>query len=306
MLKGHLKHRNPWAKCFVWFAIMLLLTALVMTIWTILPIDHQSTASLKWFQFVQTLATFFIPPFFLAYLVSDQPSAWLQLNRIPQWPTWMTAILLMLAALPAINLLADWNSHLTLPQALQPLEEIMRQQEDAAMALTERFLQGKGAGLLLINIVLMALLPAMAEELTFRGTLQRLAAGTAANSGTKLTARQHVAIWGIAILFSAIHFQFYGFVPRMLLGALFGYTLCWTGSLWIPIAMHFTNNAATVIAYWVIYNNNLNPDAVETFGTGDTTWIGLISFAVAGIGVYFLCRLSRTISNASSRMSWGN
>ncbi|MBR2266202.1 MAG: hypothetical protein IJ882_05970 [Paludibacteraceae bacterium] len=97
MLKGHLKHRNPWAKCFVWFAIMLLLTGLVMTIWTILPIDHQSTASLKWFQFVQTLATFFIPPFFLAYLVSDQPSDWLQLNRIPKWPTWMTAILLMLA-----------------------------------------------------------------------------------------------------------------------------------------------------------------------------------------------------------------
>ncbi len=306
MTKGHLAYTSDWLKALLWFGIMIFLTLFVMALWTILPIDHQSTPSLKWFQFIQTCATFFIPPFLVAYLYSPQPVSWLQLDRIPQWSFWIAAMFIMLIALPAINLIADWNSRMSLPEVLKPLEELMRQQEEAAMALTERFLRGKGIEMLLINIGLMALLPAMAEELTFRGVLQRLAAGVESIGGTKLTKRQHISIWGIAIVFSAIHFQFFGFVPRMLLGALFGYMVAWTGSLWIPILMHFTNNAVTVIAYWIIYNNGLNPDTVESFGTGETLWLGIISCVITVAAVYLFWRRSRTISNASSRISGGN
>lgn len=291
MLQGKWKNSNGWSKGFLWLAIMLLLTLIVMAIWTVLPINHQAIGSLKWFQFVQTLATFFVPPLIVAWLCSDNPKRWLQIDTAPKWWMFVGAILVMIMALPGINLLADWNSRMSLPDWLKPLEDLMRQQEEAAQALTERFLQGKGIGMLLINVGLLALLPAAAEELTFRGMLQ------------KLIPNKHVAIWVVAIFFSAIHFQFYGFVPRMLLGAMFGYMLVWTGSLWIPMTMHFVNNAVTVVAYWVIYNNNLNPNSVETFGTGETLWLGIVSLVLTGVGLYFCWRLSRTMSKASSRIS---
>lgn len=291
MLQGKWKNSNGWSKGFLWLAIMLLLTLIVMAIWTVLPINHQATGALKWFQFVQTLATFFVPPLIVAWLCSDNSKRWLQIDTAPKWWMFVGAILVMIMALPGINLLADWNSRMSLPDWLKPLEDLMRQQEEAAQALTERFLQGKGIGMLLINVGLLALLPAAAEELTFRGMLQ------------KLIPNKHVAIWVVAIIFSAIHFQFYGFVPRMLLGAMFGYMLVWTGSLWIPMTMHFVNNAVTVVAYWVIYNNNLNPDSVETFGTGETLWLGIVSLVLTGVGLYFCWRLSRTMSKASSRIS---
>ena len=291
MQKGLFEHSNAWVKGLLWFTVMVLLTILVMGIWTVLPIDHQATNALKWFQFVQTIATFLIPPFIIAWLCSQNPKQWLQLDSKPSWWMIVSAIVIMLMALPGINLLADWNSRLNLPEALRPLEELMRQQEEAAQLLTERFLSGRGIELLVANIILMAFLPAMAEELTFRGMLQRL------------IPNKHVAVWVVAILFSAIHFQFWGFVPRMLLGAMFGYMLVWTGSLWIPITMHFVNNVVTVIAYWILFNNNLNRDVVEKLGTGDTLWLGIVSLVLTGAGLYCFWRLSRTMSNASSRMS---
>ena len=292
--KGSLANRRSWIQASVWFFIMLMLTLVVMTVWTILPIDHQSTPALKWFQFFQTLATFFAPPFLIAYLCSQEPKNWLHLDGKPVGWMAVSAIVIMVVALPGINLLADWNSRMILPEWLKPLEDIMREQEDAAMVLTERFLSGEGVGTLLINIGLMAFLPAMAEELTFRGVLQNL------------IRNKHVAVWVVAFIFSAIHFQFFGFVPRMLLGALFGYMLVWTGTLWIPITMHFVNNAVTVIAFWIIYNNNLNHDTIENFGTGDTLWVGIMSFVLTGVGIYCFWRLSRTMNNASSRISSGN
>lgn len=307
--KGILDGRNGWVKGLVWFGIMVGLTVLVMTVWTMLPIDHQATKALKWFQFVQTIMTFLLPPLLVSYLCSREPKEWLGLEQKAEIPTsryigiFIAAIVLMLVALPGINLLADWNSQMSLPDWLKPLEDLMRQQEEAAALLTERFLSGRGVEILVANVVLMALLPAMAEEMTFRGVLQRLIAKRGATGGVRLTARQHAAIWAVAIIFSAIHFQFFGFVPRMLLGALFGYALCWTGSLWIPITMHFVNNAATVVAFWIIYNNNLNRDVIETFGTGDTMWVGIVSLVLAGVGIYCFWRLSRTISKASSRIS---
>ena len=291
MQKGILADKNGWVKGLVWFGVMLTLTIVVMVGWTVLPVDHQATKALKWFQFVQTIATFLIPPYIIAWLCSQKPKQWLQLDSKPAWWMVVSAIVIMVVALPGINLLADWNSRMSLPEWLKPLEELMRQQEDAAQRLTEQFLSGRGVELLVANIVLMAFLPAMAEEMTFRGMLQ------------KLIPNKHVAVWVVAILFSAIHFQFFGFVPRMLLGAMFGYMLVWTGSLWIPITMHFVNNVVTVVAYWIIFNNNLNPDAVETFGTDDTLWLGIVSLVLTIVGLYCFWRLSRTMSNASSRIS---
>ena len=300
-----------------WLGVVSLLTIVAMVGWSIVPCDHQSTTALKWFQFVQTVGTFLLPPFIVAWLWSAEPFEWLHLAGIrtaslkeqgtkTKMPSAISicillasAILLMVVALPGINLLADWNSRLELPAFMAGIEQWMRAQEDAAMVLTERFLSGSGIGVLLVNVGLIAFLPAMSEELTFRGVIQSLVVGRSSLDSR----RTHIAVWVTAILFSAIHLQFYGFVPRMLLGALFGYALIWTGSLWVPIVMHFTNNVITVVAYWIISNRGIDPQAVEMFGVGETAWVGWLSLALTAAGVYLFWRLSRQISNASSRIS---
>ena len=99
--------------------------------------------------------------------------------------------------------------------------------------------------------------------------------------------------------------QFYGFVPRMLMGALFGYMLVWTGSLWIPILMHFTNNAVAVILYFIALRADWDMDKVDAIGTNDTLWLGVVSMVLTIVGIYIF-RRSTTMSNASSRMSNGN
>ena len=160
-------------------------------------------------------------------------------------------------------------------------------------------------GGLIINILLMAVLPAISEELTFRGVLINLFKVKGEKLEVKGESVPHLAIWCSAILFSAIHLQFYGFVPRMLMGALFGYMLVWTGSLWTPILMHFTNNAMAVILYFVSLRAGWDIEMMDAIGTNDTLWLGVVSMVITIVGIYAF-RRSTTMSNASSRISNGN
>ena len=267
-------------RILTWLAIMAVLTLLAMGIWYGAFGGSQSTESLKWLQFMQTVATFLLPPVFCAWLWDNQhkPFAWLKTNIRINWQTAVLAIGIMVCAIPAINLLADLNSRVDLPEWLDSIEQKMKQMEEAAAALTERFLQADNIGVLFINIALMALLPALAEEFSFRGTLQQI------------LGNKHTAIWVTAIVFSAIHMQFYGFVPRMLMGAMFGYIFVWTGSLWVPILMHFTNNGLAVLAYYIWGQNS----SADTIGTGTTWWLGVISLMITSLGLLIFYRRTRT------------
>ena len=256
-----------------------------------------SVTALKWVQFFQSTAMFLLPPLCVAYLWSQEPMKWLKVSEFHSFKVSGFAILLMLVALPAINLLSYWNQQMSLPAFLEPLEQWMKTSEESAKVLTEQFMQATTFGGLIINILLMAVLPAIGEELTFRGVLM--------NFFEVKGKRVHLAIWCTAILFSAIHLQFYGFVPRMLMGALFGYMLVWTGSLWVPILMHFTNNAAAVLLYFVSLRAGWDMEMVDAIGTGDTLWLGIVSMIVTIAGIYAF-RRSTTMSNASSRISSGS
>ena len=263
-----------------------------------------SVGSLKWVQFIQTAAMFLFPPLCMAYLWTQEPMKWLKVEKFQSFKISGFAILLMLVALPTINLLAHINQQMALPAFLQPLEAWMKTQEEAAKHLTEQFLNVTTYSGLIINLLLMAVLPAIAEELTFRGVLQRLFQGSE-TSKSQTAKVPHLAIWGSAILFSAIHLQFYGFLPRMLMGALFGYALVWTGSLWTPILMHFTNNAMAVILYFVALRQGWNMDQIDAIGTGNTLWLSIASVVLTIVGIYAF-RRSTTMSKASSRTSSGN
>ena len=265
-----------------------------------------SVSSLKWVQFFQSAAMFLLPPLCMAYLWSDRPLEWLKVmgerSKVKGEVWWSVA--LMLVALPAINMFSHWNQQMVFPAFLEPLEQWMKASEESAKVLTEQFMSTTTFGGLIVNIFLMALLPAVAEELTFRGVLMNLFEVRGERRKAK-GARVHMAIWCTAILFSAIHLQFYGFVPRMLMGALFGDMLVWTGSLWIPILMHFTNNAAAVVLYFVSLRAGWDMDMVDAIGTGDTLWLGIVSIVLTLAGIYAF-RRSTTMSNASSRISSGS
>ena len=305
-LRGKYEQSHVMVKVFQWLGCIFLLSIPAMGSIALFP-QPLSVDALKWVQLIQTTALFLLPPLLMAFLWTKQPLEWLKLKTETRdargYGLW--AIFLMLMALPAINLVGYFNQQMSLLAFLEPLEQWMKTAEANAAHLTEQFLSVTTFAGLIINILLMALLPAVSEELTFRGVLQRLIQ-TQTNETTKRGGKRvHVAIWCTAILFSAIHMQFYGFLPRMLMGALFGYALVWTGSMWIPILMHFTNNAMAVILYFTATRAGWEMEKVDAIGTNDTLWLGVISIVLTIVGVYAF-RRSTTMSNASSRISSGN
>ena len=171
--------KRKFIQILTWLGVMAGLTLVAMGIWIIGWRGEQSTESLKWLQMLQTCATFLLPPLFCAWLwESDhKPFRWLQMDRGASWQIFAIAIATMVCAIPAINLLADLNSRL-LDWLLANSDwsrgtiEWMKAREEEATVLTERFLQADSLGGLLVNIGLMALLPALAEEMSFRGVLQ--------------------------------------------------------------------------------------------------------------------------------------
>ena len=284
-LKGRYEASPPLLKVVQWLGSAFLLTVIALLCWSCLP-DNRSTAALKLLQTLQTLSLFMLPPLMMAYLWSRTPAQWLHLTKRPSSSQEAVSVLIMLIAIPGINLIAYWNSLLTMPEVLRPLETVLQQLEEQAAVLTMRFMRTTSAAGLVSNLLVMALLPALAEELTFRGLMLNLFAGKA-EQPARFQRTPHAAIWAVAFIFALVHMQFYGFLPRMLIGALLGYMLCSTGSLWTPVLMHFTTNAAAVTAYFVVFRMGLNPDNVDAIGTGATLWLGLLSLIATSAILFF-------------------
>ena len=269
-MKGKISNASILVRVLVWLGIMGVLTMVAFGVWFFLP-NRDGLVGMKWLQLLQSVATFLLPALAGAYLWSNTPMQWLHLNKKPSWQEASAAVVIMLLAIPGINLLSAWNQQMVLPEWMSGIEQWMRMQEDAAAQLTEQFLRVDTVGGLLVNIGLMALLPAVGEELTFRGVVQGM-----------FTRNKHVAIWATAAIFSFVHMQFYGFLPRMLLGAMFGYMLWWTGSLWVPMLMHFVNNCAAVVVAYLAYNHleEGRAEMLDTIGTEDTILLGVFSICI--------------------------
>ena len=307
-LRGKMEHSHVMAKIIVWLGcifVMFSLTVLVIALITQgNPLSDINT--LKWIQLLQTITLFLLPSLILAYLCAKAPFRWLQLDKKADWKVFLWAIGIMLVALPAINLMSHWNQQMVLPTWLSGLEEWMKSKEAEAEWLTKQFMSATTVSALLVNLLLMAVLPALSEEITFRGVLQRLLSPKNSSLNSQLsTLNSHLSIWLTAIIFSAIHMQFYGFVPRMLMGALFGYMFVWTGSLWVPMLMHFVNNAMAVLLYFIANRAHWDMDKVDAIGTGNTLWLGIVSLVLTVVGIYMF-RRSTTIRSASSRISSGS
>jgi len=197
---------------------------------------------IKLVQIISSIGMFVIPALIYAKLQNKDWLGYLKIIPVPAYLALLT-IVIMFSASPALEYTMQLNKGMKLPYFLKEVEAWMLQQELKMELMTKQLIVMNSIPALFVNLVMLAIIPAFGEELIFRGGFQQIFARWFGN--------YHVAIWLTAIIFSSIHFQFYGFFPRMFLGALFGYLLVWSGSLWLPILGHFLNNALAVFtAYW--------------------------------------------------------
>ena len=154
----------------------------------------------------------------------------------------------------------------------------------------EAFLDAGNIGVLLFNLFMIAFIPALAEEMLFRGVLQRILGEWFRN--------YHIAIWVVAILFSLAHYQLSGFIPRIFLGALFGYLYLWTSSIWIPVIAHFTNNGMAVIYYYFFYRGSLAQDPDQIGIEGNILIFILVSTCISAILILTIQRQGKKSANS--------
>lgn len=226
-------------------------------------------------QGVASIFMFVVPPIVYYYITrKENRMQALGLRRLSS-PWWLiiVAVALMIVSIPVTTTLTTWNEGMHLGGAFSGIEKWMKELEETAQALTDKMTNVDTIGGLLLNLLVIALIPAVGEEMTFRGVIQQ-----------SLTRRMnpHIAIILSAAIFSFFHFQFFGFFPRLFLGILLGYMFYITGSLWTSILMHFVNNGAAVTLYY-LGNIGVIEDA-EHWGETQNVWI-IVASAVMTLGL---------------------
>lgn len=151
--------------------------------------------------------------------------------------------------------LIEWNQHIQLPAGYEALEKAMQSSEKSMAELTKFLLNFHSDMDFALAVMVIAGMAALGEEIFFRGVLQSMF--------ERYIGNKHVAIWLAAAIFSFIHFQFYGFFPRMFLGAFFGYLYVWFRSIWVPIAAHFFNNGWTLLMHYLYQQKNIAIDPMD-------------------------------------------
>ena len=225
-------------------------------------------ATLKTSQLVASITIFILPALLFACLASRDVFRSLSINKKVDSRSIILVVILVVAVLPIVNFTQEINQLMALPDWLSGIEEWMKTQEENSEVVVKAFLSSTGLLALFGNLIVLALIPAIGEELCFRGVMQ--------NIFGKMFKNPHIAIWATAAIFSAIHMQFYGFLPRMLLGAMLGYLYLWSGSLWLAILAHFLNNGFAVFMAYLIGIGSMSQD-IEEIGAGEGMWIIVIS-----------------------------
>ena len=232
---------------------------------------------------LQDIFVFILPAVLAAALCFRKPLHLMCLDVAPSWRAVLGVLIVVAVSLPAMNWLVEWNESLTLPPALKWLEEMMRTAEDAAGDMTKDMLSGTSVWKLLLNLFVVGVMAGVSEECFFRGGMARLMSPQWRNG--------HAVIWIVAAIFSAVHMQFYGFVPRMLLGAWMGYLLWWTRSLWVPIIAHALNNSIVVVATYLESCGVVTSGSVDNMGVpqdGAFPWLALCSAVVTAVAIVVL------------------
>lgn len=226
---------------------------------------------------LQDIFVMFLPAYTLCLWIADKPMRMMGVRKTPNMPQGLFyGLLIFGVSYPAIAVIARWNEQITLPESLKDVENWMRQMEDAAKGITDLFLSGETLSDLFLNLLIIAAAAAFVEEIFFRGALQQLI--------EKWLGNGHAAVWTAASIFSAVHLQFYGFLPRLIMGAVLGYLFLYSRNLWIPMLYHFLNNAAVVVITYFWGESNF----LEQLEDKPLTWVSFVVMMVSGLLTCFL------------------
>ncbi|MCB0639409.1 MAG: CPBP family intramembrane metalloprotease [Lewinella sp.] len=199
-------------------------------------LDLTQRNAVRWFNLLAHLGAFTLGSLATAWLAYR--GGWLRNTYLNTWPRLQALpyiLWLLLGGFFLMQLIYWLNRQL-------PLPDWMWDMENQQNWLVEQVIRMESPLEFLLTLLVAAVAPAFGEELLFRGLIQpqlRRWAGSV-----------HLAVWVTAALFSAIHLQFAGFIPRLLLGAMLGYLLVWTGSLWAPILAHFLFNGVQIVTVY--------------------------------------------------------
>lgn len=246
---------------------------------------------------VQDVFAFIVPAILAMAIFYLRPLHVMCLDRAPSFKAILVVLAFYLVSLPAMNWLVDLNQSMSLPSWMSGIEELMRDMEDSAADATEQLLDINTLWQFLSSVFVIGVMAGLSEEMLFRGAMQRTMQDSRLNT--------HAVVWITAIVFSAFHMQFFGFIPRMMLGAWLGYLLVWTRSLWVPIIAHTLNNS-TVVFFSYMANKGIMP---EDFGDnlglpapGAFPWLAMLSLIASLALAFWASRsLTTTPSNQPSR-----
>ena len=272
--------KQSTAKRILLFLIILFISGLIGTAISAFFM-FAGTTGMKIAQGISSIMMFVVPPIVYYYITrKEQQFSDLGFRAVnqPWWFYILIGVVVMFVSLPVTNQLTAWNENIHLGGVFEQLGDLMSSLEERTAELTEQMLTVDTFGGLLFNLIIIALIPAVGEELTFRGVLQQ--------SLTRGLKNPHVAIILSAAIFSFIHFQFLGFFPRMFLGMLLGYMFYVSGSLWTSIAMHFVNNGTAVVVFYLNHKGVINVD-VDHFGSMSPAMVAVS--AVVTIGLIVFC-----------------
>jgi len=234
-------------------------------------------------QACSSLFGFILAPLaFYAFIEKNNPAHLFHGRRLDTGLMILVGLIVMVF-MAANSVIIEWNMNIDLGQFSPAFEQWASAKEEQLKELTEYLTRFESIGGLLVGLIVIAVLPAVGEELVFRGLGQRMLHG--------ITNNHHAGIWIAAFLFSFIHLQFYGFFPRFLLGALFGYIYYWSGNLWYPIFAHFVNNGFTLIMLYMYQQDvtELNVEDTESVPVFTALLALLFTF---GMLYYFRKRFS--------------
>lgn len=226
-----------------------------------------SVREINYFKYLQTfqhLSMFLLPALLISFLMKGQFCSYLSLKESPDLIAAILSMLLIVFLIPLNSYLAWLNADLDLPDWLNTLEQWMSRKELQTERITEVLMKAGTPGALIINIIIIAVLPAAGEEFLYRGVLQNIFKGWL-KSG-------NLAVILTAFIFSAAHLQFYGFLPRFILGLVFGYIYLWTLNIWLPVLAHLVNNAIPVILSYFYGWDNIN-NTMDEFSSKESLMV---------------------------------
>lgn len=235
---------------------------------------------------LQGLLVFIVPVLVTWRLTVPDPGKISGLAVAPGWRNVLWMILLYAVAFPGMNQVIWWNSSMHLPESMSALEEALRAMEDAAAASTDILFDSDSVGRLMVNLLIIGLFTGFAEEMFFRAGLQRMLVASGVRTGW--------AIWIAALIFTTMHFQFFGFVPRLLLGAMFGYVYARTGSVWTAASMHALNNCLVVICRW-LENRGIVTSDLDTLFVSETGFPVMFVVSLLAVTGFLIADNNRSI-----------